>query len=124
MQYRSSYWSTIPSQALCECSGSSRPGQQALQPSLHTDLPQHVWCDGERGPDGRVDTKEHQPEQHASPDGQVTELSRSRERRRVNTGCVLHPPSPTGISLFSCRSHSHPSTALGFRPVAQVLETA
>jgi len=52
--------------------------QLTVQPSVRTDLPQHVRCDGKRGPDGRVDTEEHQPQQHASPDGQVTELSRSR----------------------------------------------
>lgn len=39
-----------------------------------TDLSFHVWSDGNGGPDGRVDAKEHQPDEHASPDGQVTEL--------------------------------------------------
>lgn len=57
-----------------------QPGTAVL-PSLHTDLPQHVGCNGECGPDGRVDTEEDEPEQHASPDGQMTELSKSRERR-------------------------------------------
>lgn len=65
--------------------------QFTMQPSVHTDLPHHVWRDGNRGPDDRVDTKEYQPEQHASPDGQMTELWRNRERK-VNTG---HLPSST-----------------------------
>lgn len=78
----------MPPYAWCGCCGSGSAGdaghcaeQLTAQPSDHTDLPQHVGCDGERGPDGRVDTEEQQPEQHASPDGQVAELSRSRERR-------------------------------------------
>lgn len=45
-----------------------------------TCLAQHVGSDGDGGPDGGVDAKEGDPEQHASPHGQVGEL------QRVETG--------------------------------------
>lgn len=100
-------------------------GPLSPEPGVGTDLPQHVRRDGERGPDGRVHPEEHEPEQHASPDGQVTELPKNRERSRVNTRHFLHSPSP-GVFPCSglCRSHSALSTALGFGPVAQVVQTA
>lgn len=127
MKLKRSYWSAIPSHASWECSGSSssasdsRARRRALtaQPSERTDLPQHVGSDGDRGPDGRVDTEEHQPEQHASPDGQVAELS--RERRRVSTEPFLGHFTGALPRLSLCRAPSRPSAALGFRPAAQVV---
>lgn len=91
-------------------------------PSLRTDLPEHIGCHGERGPDGRVDAKEDQPEQHASPDRQVTELSRSRERRRVSTARFPLPPHPQTLFCSGlCQPDAGLSAALGLRPVAQVV---
>lgn len=127
MKLKRSYWSAIPSHTLWECSGSSssagdsRAPRRALtaQPSERTDLPQHVGSDGDRGPDGRVDTEEHQPEQHASPDGQVAELS--RQRRRVSTEPSLGHFTGALPRLSLCRALSRPSAALGFRPAAQVV---
>lgn len=48
-----------------------------------TCLAQHVGGDGDGGPDGRVDSEEEHPENHASPYCQVGKLQESgRERRR------------------------------------------
>lgn len=41
-----------------------------------TDLSFHIWSNRNGGPDGWVDAKKHQPDQHASPDSQVTELQK------------------------------------------------
>ena len=53
-----------------------------------TDLSFHVWSDGNGGPDGRVDAKKHQPDEHASPDGQVTEL---QEETDTQAGLSVGP---------------------------------
>ena len=62
-----------------------------------TDLSFHVWSDGNGGPDGRVDAKKHQPDEHASPDSQVTELQEETDTQAglsAGPGATWSTPPP------------------------------
>lgn len=85
-----------------------------------TDLSFHVWSDGNGGPDGWVDAKKHQPDEHASPDGQVTELQEETDTQAglsAGPGAtwstpptpLLQEPSVHATFLYGKVSMSHRS---------------
>ena len=80
-----------------------------------TDLSFHIWSNGNGGPDGWVDAKKHQPDQHASPDSQMTEL---QKETHAQAGLVRWPrratwTPPAAESLCP----SHPSLWETFWPI-------
>lgn len=74
-----------------------------------TDLSFHIWSNGNGGPDGWVDAKKHQPDQHASPDSQMTELQKETQtqagllcwhRRATRTPPAAEPLCPGQLSSW------------------------
>lgn len=84
-----------------------------------TDLPFHVRSDGDGRPEGWIDTKEHQPDQHASPHCQVTELWKKWMLRQVpllalegevhSSQDVAYPSFHTQAPFLIGRNSGYPS---------------
>lgn len=60
-----------------------------------TDLSFHIWSNRNGGPDGWVDAKKHQPDQHAPPDSQVTELQKKTHTQAGPPHWHGEPPDST-----------------------------